>query len=170
MASTDRIERSLCDDAWLERGLRKLLWGFPELVLKFFDEVYPVLGPIRAEYIRKREEDEANGRTRDSGSDIFSFARRLQAASRNDPKLAGALYALDALDARDAALAQEAGLPPTHSLFFDFAEPGSSNVRVEAMRYDSYPMQTLSSTVAEAVEGPVSAEIEEVAGASEVKG
>lgn len=62
-----RAER--CTDEWLEKNLRSLLWGFPELLRTFYDEVHPILAPIRAQNLKDIEEE------RNGGGNVSSLAR-----------------------------------------------------------------------------------------------
>lgn len=55
------ISAVLCTDEWLEEHLGKILWGFPEFVKKFYDEVFPVLAPVRAQNRKEIEEGRIGG-------------------------------------------------------------------------------------------------------------
>lgn len=49
------------DDEWLGSWFNQILWGYPDLVQEFYDEVHPVLAPLREQNMRSHANATALG-------------------------------------------------------------------------------------------------------------
>lgn len=68
------------DDEWLGSWLNQILWGYPDLVQEFYDEVHPVLAPLREQNMRShanatalREDNLPMENSEDRGSTLQNY-------------------------------------------------------------------------------------------------